>query len=84
MGASESSLVAVGVVVRGMTFLESLLELLRQDGDGRGPGARVTCKRCGTVRVIQFSASLINDDHIALNAVCPHCGSKVREVFHLG
>lgn len=65
-------------------FLQSLLELLKQEDDGRGPGAQVTCSKCGLVRVTYFSVSLVNEDHLALESACPHCGSPIREVFHLG
>ena len=56
-----------------MAFLLKLLELIRPNGDGRGPGLKVHCPQCGIVRVQHVWVKVIGDNEFMLRGVCLHC-----------
>jgi len=56
-----------------MGFLPKLLELLRDDDDGRGPGMRMHCPRCGIVRAQHVWPKLLGGNEFMFRGACPHC-----------
>ena len=59
-------------------FLSQLLGMLRLTDNGGGPGIRMTCSRCGGVRLHHVWLAPVDDHTVALKGFCPHCTGRVE------